>query len=320
MPQFDIVCVGNAKIDEFLSIHEASSHLRLNKETNELCLKYGEKIPIDTLEVCLGGNAANVAVGLSRLGLMSGLVAEIGVDEFAARIKKGLESEKVNTEFVKQTESQKTSVSVIISFHNERTILSQHIQRTHDFAFDNVQTQWIYLTSLGVEWKTAYQRASDYIKQKSIKLAFNPGTLQIDAGVENIKTVLEITNILFVNKEEAMMILNIKNQTSNVNDLLIALQKLGPKIAVITDGENGSYAINETGEFFTQGVIKTNIVEKTGAGDAYASGFIATYISRNSLPDAMTAGTLNAASTMQKVGAQNGLLYKAEMETKLNAQ
>ena len=320
MPQLDVVCIGNIKIDQFLSIHQAASHLRLNQETSELCLKYGEKIPVEEVTLALGGDAANVCVGLSRLGLKTSILAEIGNDEFSEIIKKSLKAEDINTEFLKQADNEKTSISVIISFQNERTILSQHVKRNHDFSFENIQTNWIYLTSLGVEWKSAYQKTSEFVKQKNIKLAFNPGTLQIDSGMDAIKNVLEMTHILFVNKEEAQTILNIKDKISNINAVLSALQKLGPKNVVVTDGENGSHAINEKGEIFTQGIIKTDVVEKTGAGDAYSSGFLAAYISNYLLQDAMKWGALNSTGTIQKVGAQNGLLYKAEMEQKLNAE
>jgi len=86
---------------------------------------------------------------------------------------------------------------------------------------------------------------------------------------------------------------------------------------VITDGENGSFATDQNGEVFTHGSIKTTIVEKTGAGDAYSSGFMAAILHGLSIKHAMRWGTLNAASVMEKVGAQNGLLTKEDMENKL---
>lgn len=135
MLSFDVVCVGNAKIDAFLSIHEASQHLRLNKDTNELCIKSGEKIAVDKCEFLLGGNAANVAVGLSRLGLKSSLYAEIGDDELSHKIINTLKKEDVHTENVKRSKDNECSISVIINFKNERTIFSEHIQRLHDFTF-----------------------------------------------------------------------------------------------------------------------------------------------------------------------------------------
>ena len=83
---FDVVCVGNAKIDSFLTLRQANNHIRLIEDTNELCIKFGEKISVDSAAILLGGNAANVSVGLSRLGLNVALLAEIGKDEFAQKI------------------------------------------------------------------------------------------------------------------------------------------------------------------------------------------------------------------------------------------
>jgi len=303
---FDIVCVGNAKIDTFLTLHEATKNLRFLKETNELCIKFGEKITVDKAEILLGGNAANVAVGTSRLGLKTGLVAEIGIDEFAQKIINTLSSENVDTSNVVQTKGQQSSFSTIINFKKERTIFSEHVKRNHNFNFENISTQWVYLTSLGDEWKEAYDNTVSFVNNNKCILAFNPGTLQIEQGLNNIKNVLGITHVLFVNKQEAEKILS---TNSGVEELLKNLQKLGPKIVVITDGENGSYAIDEKGNISKKGIIKTEVVEKTGAGDAYSSGFISALIQDKSINDAMELGAKNSASVIGKVGAQGGLLY-----------
>ncbi|MEK7450441.1 MAG: carbohydrate kinase family protein, partial [Patescibacteria group bacterium] len=223
-------------------------------------------------------------------------------------------SERVDTSNVLQTEGQQSSFSTILSFKGERTIFTEHAKRNHNFNFENISTKWVYLTSLGDKWIDAYLKTIDFIKNTKCRLAFNPGTLQIDNGESNIDNVLSLTDILFVNKEEAMKISN--GSGENMNLLLENLQKLGPKIVVITDGENGSFAINEKGEFSTQAIVKTTIVEKTGAGDAYASGFLAAMLSNLPIQTAMKWGTLNASATMAIIGAQNGLLSRKEMEGK----
>ncbi len=322
MLSFDVICVGNAKIDAFLSIHHAGSHIRLNKDTKELCVKFGEKIPVDKCSFFLGGNACNTAVGLSKLEINTALMAEMGKDEFSQKIINGLIKENVNIDLVQQTENEQSSFSMIITFQEERTIFSEHAVRRHNFSFENVSTKYIYLTSLGNTWENAYEETRKFISNKKAKLAFNPGTLQLLAGYQKIKGILETTDILFVNKEEAITILGNKNlasrrsgQISN-RELLNSLQQLGPKIAVITDGENGSFAVNEKGEFFTQAIVKTEIVEKTGAGDAYASGFLAAILSNLPIQKAMKWGTLNSSATMAVLGAQNGLLSKTEIEQK----
>jgi len=334
---FDIVCIGNAKIDTFLTLDEANHNLRFLKETNELCVKFGEKITVDKAEVLLGGNAANVAVGASRLGLKTALVAEIGVDEFAQKIINTLSVENVDTSSVMQTQGQQSSFSTIINFKKERTIFSEHVRREHNFNFENIATKWVYLTSLGDLWQDAYNKTVNFVNNKC-HLAFNPGTLQIEQGLSNIEHVMTATHVLFVNKQEAMKISN-ENKSSTffsrsidsrgklrgfkkvldknenpklIKQLLVSLKNLGPKIIVITDGENGSFAIDEKGVIYRKGVVKAEVVEKTGAGDAYASGFISAFIKNKSIDEAMEWGTKNSASVINKVGAQAGLLRKID--------
>lgn len=310
---FDITCVGNAKIDSFLTLHQANNHLRLIKETNELCIKFGEKIVVDKSQLLLGGNAANVSVGISRLGLNVGLVAEIGHDEFAQKIINTLFSEKVDTSNIKQAEGQQSSFSTIINFQGERTIFSEHVKRDHNFNFDNITTRWVYLTSIGEEWEKAYQKTVEFVKEKKCYLAFNPGTIQIKSGKNNIQNVLSATNILFLNKEEAETLLEYVPGQKNVEEILTNLQKLGPKIVVITDGKNGSFAIDDKGNVLKQGIIETEVVEKTGAGDSYSSGFLGAILEGKSVKEAMRWGGLNSASVITKVGAQAGLLYRKDV-------
>lgn len=310
MLYFDIVCVGNAKIDTFLTLHEASSHLRLLKETNELCIKFGEKIAVDKAEILLGGNAANVSVGVSRLGLNTALVAEIGKDEFAQKIINTLKKENVNTSNVLQTEGQQSSFSTIINFKNERTIFSEHVRREHNFSFENISAKWVYLTSLGDNWQDAYNKTVAFAKKTKANLAFNPGALQIQSGKNSLKSVLLAANLLFVNKEEGEELLGYSQGEKKIGEIIMNLQKLGPKIVVITDGKNGSSAINEKGEISKQEIIEGKVVEKAGAGDAYSSGFLATLMYNKSIADAMIWGAKNSTSVIGKVGAQSGLLYK----------
>ncbi|OGH24154.1 MAG: hypothetical protein A3B47_04785 [Candidatus Levybacteria bacterium RIFCSPLOWO2_01_FULL_39_24] len=311
---FDVVCVGNAKIDTFLTLHEANSHLRLLEETNELCIKFGEKIAVDKAEILLGGNAANVSVGTSRLGLATAIVAEIGKDEFAQKIITTLSKENVNTEKVSQTKDQQSSFSTIINYRGERTIFSEHVKRLHDFNLENISAKWVYLTSLGEEWKNAYQKTVDFVKKTGCRLAFNPGTLQIENGKDNLQNVLLVTNLLFVNKEEAEELLRYPHGQKSIQDLIVNLQKLGPKIVVITDGKNGSFAIDEKGNISKKDIIQTEVIEKTGAGDAYSSGFLSALIYNQSISDSMNWGTKNSVSVISKIGAQAGLLYKTNFK------
>lgn len=312
MSQFDIACIGGAKLDIFLSLHNANNYLHYQKDTNELCIKFGQKIPVDKAEVFLGGNATNVSVGLSRLGLNVGIIAEIGKDEFAQKIINYLKAENVNTSKIVQEENTSSSFSVILSYANDRTIFSQHIKRNHNFNLDDIETKWIYLTSIGAVWENVYDKTVEYIKKTGASLVFNPGTLQV-SDANNLLNVLAATHILIVNREEAEQILKTKDEILMIEDLLKKLKQLGPKIVVITDGKNGSYAINEQREILKQDIIESKAVEITGAGDAYSSGFVAGFIKTNNLQQAMHLGALNSSSCIKIRGAQNGLLYEKDI-------
>jgi sugar/nucleoside kinase (ribokinase family) len=141
-------------------------------------------------------------------------------------------------------------------------------------------------------------------------------------GRETIESVLKKTDYLFVNKEEAEQLRSGKKheKTSNENaylrKLLVDLQKTGARIVVITNGKHGSYSCDEKGDFYFRGMHPGKVVERTGAGDAFSSGFLAATINGLSIPKAMDWGSANAASVVGKIGAEAGLLTKHEMEEK----
>lgn len=329
MDSYDVICVGDVIIDAFLQIHDAVKHCRLNNDS-ELCVAYGGKINVDKCDFLLGGNACNVSVGISRMGLKSSLIAEIGDDEFSQKIIKGLIKEKVNYSHLLQTKGAASSFAIGLNFKGERTLLVDHVQRLHNFSFDNIFSKWVYLTSLGKDWQEAYRKTLNLVKEKSLKLAFNPGSLQLEyfgelkTESEVIKEVLTQASVLFVNKEEAVKIFNFQfsvfNENGNTKDiktLLLNLQRMGPKTVVITDGKNGSYLIDENGKTFFLEMFPGVCVERTGAGDAYTSGFLSAMILGLPVYDAIRWGSINAASVVQKIGAQAGLLGRDEVENKL---
>ena len=322
MDVFDFIAVGGAKVDIFLGVHDANQHFRLNEETSELCIKSGDKVLIDKAHFMIGGNAANVAVGLARAGLKSSVVEEVGSDEFAQKIINTLNEEGVSERLLKQVQGA-SSFSVIINYKRERTIFIEHEEREHNFSFDNISTKWIYLTSLGYKWRQAYRKTLKFVKNNNIKLAFNPGTSQLDEGKEELSEIFKNTEILFLAKEEAVKILNLdsslENSGENMKKLLALLKELGSKVVVITDGKNGSFLLDENNNYFSNGIVETEVVEKTGAGDAYASGFLSAVILGFGYKSAMKWGTENSASVIGKVGAQPGLLNREELEKRVGS-
>ncbi len=319
----NVIAIGNAIVDSFLTIEEGNGHCRLNRESGEFCMTAGAKIPLSSAQFELGGNACNVAVAISRLGLKSGLVAEIGTDFFAHTIKHRLQDEHIDISHLLTTESV-SSFAAGIQLHGDRTLFVHHVERKHDFQYEHMQTEWIYLSSMGENWRHVYHEVPAFVKRNGAKLAFNPGTRQIAAGHDAIGSALAITDILFLNKEEAELVtegrekraegFEAKENKDLVHKLAKKLQTFGVKTVVITDGSHGAYVLEEDGTFHHQPVFLSDVVERTGAGDSYAAGFLAATIYGHDTKTAMWWGSLNAASVVGKVGAQPGLLTKDQIE------
>ncbi len=317
----DILCIGDALIDIFLEIPNDNPHFGLDKDKNKLYIDYGYKISLQNYVKELGGNACNTSVGIARLGKNVGICAEIGKDEFSDFIINNLNAENINTSLVKQDLNKKTSFSVCLNYLGERTLLAEHVVREHSFSFDNSSANFIYLTSLGDEWEEAYQKTFDFIKRTGSKLAFNPGTRQLDDRKDVVNELIEASDFLFLNKQESQKILygkdsDLSTEQEDIKKILFGLKSLGPKNVIITDSSNGSYAYSESGEIYYMDIIKVDVIEKTGAGDGYNAGFLAAILNNLDLKKSMVWGTINSAHVVQKIGAQNGLLTRDVLEDK----
>jgi len=318
---YNVITIGESTVDAFMTIHNAKTQVRL--EDGNLCFEHGKKIDVDRYDFCLGGNATNVAVGLTRLGLKATLCTEMGDDEFSFIIRNGLAKEHVDRLFVSQTKKAPSNFSVIINFQSDRTIFVHDVEREHEFELIDVSADYLYLTSMGRDWQTPYRKALDFIKEnEGTKLAFNPGSKQLYEGREVVESVIKKADILFVNKEEAEQLLFDKepkdssDSNAYLRKLLTGLQQKGAKLVVVTNGQHGSYALDEQGEFYFRGMYPGKPIERTGAGDSFATGFLAATIQGLSVKKAIGWGSANAASVVQKIGAQAGLLTKDEMEEK----
>jgi ribokinase len=317
---YNVITVGESTIDAFMQLAHAHADAHLDSESNGLCFRFGEKIEVDQYQFAIGGNATNVAVGLSRLGLKATLCAEIGDDEFSLKIRNTLANEHIERVLVHQVPGA-SNFSVVINFKGDRTLFVENVKREHNFQFNDVTADMVYLTSLAEEWKEPYKKVLAFVKEQHAALAFNPGTRQLREGKDIVHEVLKKTHLVFVNKEEAELLVYDKETQEHdeayVQELLTKIRKLGPHVVVITDGKRGSYALEDRGKFYKHATEPGEIVERTGAGDAYTAGFLAACQYGLSLPKAMAWGSWNATSVVSKVGAQAGLLTKEKMEEKV---
>lgn len=317
MENFDLLSIGDASIDVFMTPMESETVCRMDTKECQIAFSYGDKIPVRNLEFSIGGNAANNAVGTRRLGISTGIVLTLGQDNVGDMIIQRLKDEAVDATYVVQQPSTSSNYSTIINYSGERTIFVYHAPRSYEFPVHLPTSPWVYLTSMGESFRPFYIHTVDWLKANpGTKLAFNPGSWQMRADYENIQDIMSLTHIIFVNREEAEKLTKFGNESKNKErDLLIALNHLGPKVCIITDGGNGAFAYDSiNGKFFKVGVLPVDAYERTGAGDAFGTGVLAALIHGKPLDEALIWGTCNSASVIGYTGSQKGLLKFEEME------
>lgn len=313
MASFDLLSIGDANLDVFIEPTESESLCRIDTKKCLIAFSYADKIPVKSLEFSVGGNAANNAVGTRRLGINTTVVLTLGDDSTAKQIIESLEKEKVDLTYVIQQPSTRSNFNVAITYTGERTIFSHKSPRSYEFPVQLPKVPWAYLTSMGDSFRPFYNHLSDWlIKNPEVKLGFNPGSRQMRAGLKHLSNIMKLTHVIFVNKQEAEKLTGFENKPKVTRELLMKLSGLGPKVVVITDGWNGSYVFD--GNKYTHcSVLPVDAYERTGAGDAFGSGFLAAVIKGKSYGEALMWGTANSSSVIGYIGSQRGLLTEMDM-------
>lgn len=314
---FDLLAVGDSTKDVFVDIHEATVNCTINRQICQLCLNYADKIPVKKVtQIAAAGNAANAAVGSARLGHKAALLTTLGDDPEGRDLADALRKEHVDPRFVTVDKKHGTNYSTILNFKGERTILVYHQPRAYAFPKRLPDAKWVYYTSMGEGHERYEHHMLSWLKKHpKTKLLYNPGTYQLRRTLDSLRPVIKRTDILIINKEEAEHML--ENGVRPVPQLLLALRKEGAKMVIITDGAKGSWACTD-GEVWSLPMFPGNAIERTGAGDSYATGVVNALIAGKPLPEALRWGTANAQSVVRQIGPQAGLLTSGGMKTALH--
>lgn len=316
---FDVISIGSAIRDIIFEIKPDHMPPCLYKEKINrklLCFHYGGKIEPKKAYFSFGGGGANSAISFSRLGLKSALCSLLGKDGTADVFLNHLKKEKVNTSLINYDKHLHTALSfVIVGLSGERTIFP-YAGASGDLNLNSIvikklkNTKWIYLTTLREKAQKSLQKIEKLLKKNKVpKLAFNPGETELIRGLKKLAAILKKTTVLILNKEEATYLVSSDGRPKNykMDYLLKFLKNKGPEMVLITDGENGAFLFDGKKRYsVTVPQIKT--VEKTGAGDAFGSGFIAGLQIYDDISLALKLASLNALSVVKKFGSQEGLL------------
>ena len=312
--KYDLIAIGDVVVDAFIKLSVGT--VTTDPETKEMTLSmpFGDKIPYESLKVVAAvGNASNVAVGLARLGFKTAMLAAIGDDYYGKQILDHYKKEGVGTELVEINKDLPTNYHFVLNYGPERTILVKH----EDFKYKPIDAvddvQWVYFSSIGQHAVQIHDDLADHLEaHPNIKLGFNPGTFQMKLGAERLKRIYARTHVLFVNREEAQHILGVQDR--DLKNEFAGLHALGPRIVVITDGPEAAYASDGTAQYAgTPYPDPKPPISRTGAGDAFATGFIAALMSGLSVKEALQWGPIESMAVVQAIGAQTNLLTKPQL-------
>lgn len=318
---FDFVTIGGATRDILFKTDK--DWIVKNKDPLRqrlMCFEYGAKVVPREVHFSFGGGALNTAVSFTRLGLKAIAYISLGCDETADAILENLKKEKVEVNLIPCQGLHRTGISVIIADRNgDHTAIlyrgtnSKLNIKNWDFL---KKTKWVYISSLTGESDSILKKFEKEIGKHKTKFAWNPGPVQLRKGYSGLKNLMSETDCLILNKDEATEIALSKDKDCDYRkpeNLLLEIEKWGPKIVVITDGANGAFAFDGK-TIFKVPAVKTKAIDTTGAGDAFSSSFTAGLEIKNSIKEALRIASVNASSVVSRLGAQNGILTKEQAE------
>ncbi len=319
-----VLCLGSVGKDIFFptdqgQVKETPEDLTSQKK---ISFELGTKYKINERHEALGGCAANVAVGLSKLGIEAHCVSQVGDDEIGKWVCEKLRQKQVNADLVVVNSGKKSDMSAIIvdEASAERTIFSNK-NSSGDMQLNEEKMQdkeYIFLGDIHGKWEEQMEAVFQLAKDNQKHIVFNPRTVHIHDNPIEIIQAIALCDLVFVNKDEAIEIVSQMEKglpaqkMNNEIFLLEKLMELEPKVVVLTNGTQGAWVKDKENIFFAP-AKKVQAVDSTGAGDSFLSGFLAGHLKEKDLTECLQWGIANSANEIQYYGAIDGLLVEGEI-------
>lgn len=314
-----ILAIGDIFTDAFIKLRDDKARIDIDPDgSKRLSMEFGTKPPYERVDIVQAvGPSPNAAVAFARLGVRTDLMAFLGDDLPGKDSLAYLQREGVGTRLMSVQKNIKSNYYYVLRYKTDRTILVKNEEFDYSWQQPTEVPDWIYV---GMISKSAWHLHEDLMmyleNHPQIKLAFQPGTFHFDWGVEKLAKLYARTYVIIVNREEAALITG--KGVASIQNLATALHAIGPEVVIITDGPDGAYA-SHNGRLLKMPNYPDIAppVERTGAGDAFASTLVAALALGEPLETALLWAPINSMSVVQKVGAQAGLLHKSELENYL---
>jgi len=311
---FDIITFGSATLDIFVKPKEETILKDERFVTGKgVCFNLGSKVDIDKIDFFSGGGGTNTAATFAKQGFRVAFWGAVGDDLAGEEIIEELNERGIDTKFILKKKEKPTNHSIVISSEGEdRTILvyrgASELLNSKEISWKKLKTKWIYLAPLSGLLCDIFEDIVNFAFENKIKIAVNPGNCQLSLPIESLKRILSKVDVLILNQEEASFLTKIP--FSEEQNIFKKIDEICPGIAIMTKGGEG-VVVSDGKYLYRAKHSKIKVVDMTGAGDSFASGFISDYIRYNGdMEKAVQLGLANSAACLSEKGAKNGLLDK----------
>ncbi|MSU60712.1 MAG: carbohydrate kinase family protein [Candidatus Staskawiczbacteria bacterium] len=333
---FDIITFGSATQDIIVKPKNLTI-LKYGKDeegSKNISFPVGSKVDIEEMEFYSGGGGTNTAATFALQGLKTAFCGTIGLDVSGQEIINELKGFKINTGLVQKTDKKLTNHSIIILNNGkDRTILAYRgaAELMDAIPFNKIKAKWLYLAplsgllvspseALAKEGATLFEQIVNFAVDKKMKIAVNPGIAQL--SLPNFADVAKKIDVLILNEEEASFLTKVPfgqekatadgGVPQNAGKIFEKIDEICPGIAVMTRGSEGAVVSDGKTMYSAVPPRNRNIVDTTGAGDAFGAGFLAELIRSNDIEKAVQFGMGNSVGCISQVGAKHGLLKKGQ--------
>lgn len=273
----------------------------------ERLAKPGEHIAIRDIKEFPGGSAANTITGLARLGVKTGFIGAVGNDSEGKRILDDFSMDSVNLDGIVHLEGKTGVIIGFVDSDGERTLypysgVNDRIEIDH-IDFDYLKkTKFLHISSFVNEKQFEIQK--ELIRRfPEIKISFAPGILYSRKGLDGLSPIIQKSFIVFVNETEIREITG-----EDYKEGSKILMNSGAELVAVTLGRDGCYVRAENKDYHIP-VYPTKVIDSTGAGDAFATGFLYGIIRNEKIPYCGKLGNKIASLCIREFGARTGLPF-----------
>lgn len=303
-----IISVGAAVQDVFLSHSDAFTPVCVEPDKCFEQLPLGAKADVNQINFSTGGGATNASVTFARNGIDAVYMGVIGHDPAGVAVLDDLDKEGVDTSHIRYSNTHNTGYSVLLLAPNgERTILTYRGASTHydtkAFDLSNTAADWMYISSLAGCMEVLESLVTS-AKKSGIKIMINPGKSELQK-IKQLRPLLEDIDVLLLNRDEMKLLVDGDKSEELVRRALSLVSTV-----IVSDGPNGVCA-SDGKTMISAGMYEdVSVLDRTGAGDAFGSGFLSQWATGKSLRDAIVFASANSTSVVQHIGAKKGILHK----------